>query len=81
MGNQLNLSLPVPYYARLEMRPEVGIVEEPLKHQWVEVRDASRGHKRITLIGPPEAAALIVHGEKGESRTEVSRRLNRLLID
>jgi thiamine biosynthesis lipoprotein len=29
----------------------------------------------------PEAAALIVHGEKGQSRTEVSRRLNALLIE
>src|SRR4051812_14006476 len=26
--NELNHSLPSPYYARLEMRPEVGIVEE-----------------------------------------------------
>lgn len=25
---ELNSSLPPPYYARLEMRPEVGIVEE-----------------------------------------------------
>lgn len=97
VGNQLNLALPAPYYARLEMRPEIGIVEEagvrqtivpdvaivrhprippggaatavldqprttlsphvefvirhePQRHQWVEVRDTSRGHKLITLI-------------------------------
>jgi hypothetical protein len=94
---ELNLLLPSPYYARLEVRPEVGIVDaagvsrrivpdvavvrtsrqettapatatvskrratvsasvevtiasEPLRHQFVEVRDASRGHKLVTLI-------------------------------
>lgn len=93
----LNSKMPAPYYARLEMRPEVGIVEEEgytrriipdvavvrppgrgsgagttavldtprvelskfyeftlldesIQHQFVEVRDASRGHKLITLI-------------------------------
>jgi hypothetical protein len=94
---ELNLLLPHPYYARLEVRPEVGIVDdagtvrrivpdvtvirkasdaptaaatvtvserratisasvevtvasEPLRHQVVEIRDASRGHKLLTLI-------------------------------
>jgi hypothetical protein len=93
---QLNATLPQPYYARLEMRPEVGVVEEggytrrvvpdvavvrhqgnlpvgsvalldaprsqvsafyefapldePIAHHFVEVRDASRGHKLVTLI-------------------------------
>ncbi len=93
---ELNLLLPQPYYARLEVRPEVGIVDdagtarrivpdvaviksrdaptapatvtvsdrratisasvevivasEALRHQVVEIRDASRGHKLITLI-------------------------------
>jgi Protein of unknown function (DUF4058) len=94
---ELNLLLPQPYYARLEVRPEVGIVEdagvsrrivpdvtvvrtptastsasatatlserratisasvevtvasEPLRHQWVEIRDARRGHKLVTLL-------------------------------
>jgi hypothetical protein len=64
---ELNLLLPQPYYARLEVRPEIGIVDiagtlrrivsvevtvasEPLRHQVVELRDASRGHKLITLI-------------------------------
>jgi hypothetical protein len=94
---ELNLLLPQPYYARLEVRPEVGIVEdagvlrrivpdvsvvrtptdattasatatlserratisasvevtvasEPLRHQYVEIRDARRGHKLITLL-------------------------------
>src|SRR5262245_14681430 len=94
---ELNLLLPQPYYARLEVRPEVGIVEdegmsrrivpdvtvvrtstdtttasatatlserrttvsasvevtvasEPLRHQFVEIRDVRRGHKLITLM-------------------------------
>src|ERR671931_1314680 len=93
---ELNLLLPHPYYARLEVRPEVGIVDdagtacrivpdvavikpsdaptvpatvtvaerhatfsasvevivaaEALRHQVVEIRAASRGHKLITLI-------------------------------
>jgi Protein of unknown function (DUF4058) len=94
---ELNLLLPQPYYARLEVRPEVGIVDdevvsrrivpdvtvvrtspdatttaatatlserrttvsasvevtvasEPLRHQFVEIRDARRGHKLITLM-------------------------------
>jgi uncharacterized protein DUF4058 len=94
----LNRLLPRPYYARLEMRPEVGIVgdeqprrvvpdvalvrpqsttgrssgmttavvdqprtelspsvrmkvpNEPLRHHFVEIRDASRGHALVTLI-------------------------------
>jgi hypothetical protein len=96
MRAELNLLLPHPYYARLEVRPEVGIVDdagtvrrivpdvavikpsdappapatvtvperratisasvevivgsEALRHQVVEIRDASRGHKLITLI-------------------------------
>ena len=97
MRAELNLLLPQPYYARLEVRPEVGVVDdagtsrrivpdvtvvrkasetmtapttatlperrttisasvevtvasEPLRHQVVEIRDASRGHKLITLI-------------------------------
>ena len=96
MRAELNLLLPQPYYARLEVRPEVGIVDdagtarrivpdvavikpsdaptapatvtvserrvtlsasvevivaaEALRHQVVEIRDASRGHKLITLI-------------------------------
>ncbi len=97
MRGELNFLLPQPYYARLEVRPEVGIVDdegtsrrivpdvtvirkasdtptaaatvtlserratisasvevtiaaEPLRHQVVEIRDTSRGHKLITLI-------------------------------
>jgi hypothetical protein len=91
----LNASLPAPYYARLEMRSEVGIVSnggpshrivsdvavadpsagagqadvalrsatgtgtkpitvtvrvDPGRHQFVEIRDPSQGHKLITLI-------------------------------
>jgi hypothetical protein len=97
MRAELNLLLPQPYYARLEVRSEVGVVDdegtsrrivpdvtvirqasdtmtapapvtvserrarisasveitvasESLRHQVVEIRDASRGHKLITLI-------------------------------
>ena len=48
----LNQTLPSPYYARLEMRPEVGIVDEsePIRHAFVEIRDPTRGHRLITLI-------------------------------
>jgi hypothetical protein len=93
----LNHTLPAPYYARLEMRPEIGIAEEehttrrivpdvafarysrqsvqpsgvavlenarttispsvelqiavdPIRHEFVEIRDPSQGHQLITLI-------------------------------
>jgi hypothetical protein len=94
----LNANLPPPYYARLEMRPEVGVLGadesgridpdvtivrpsrgagvvrqtvvavlerprtelsasirmrisgEPLRHHFVEIRDASRGHALVTVI-------------------------------
>ncbi len=94
---ELNAHLPEPYYARLQMRPEMGVILEagtkrwivpdvvvmrpprrapqrgvvvvlesprtmlsegvevrvhtdPIRHQFVEIRDAARGHKLITLI-------------------------------
>src|SRR5436309_1894547 len=94
---ELNNCLPPPYYARLEMRLGIGIVEEsgytrgivpdvavvrspqpgkpgdkvavlsaprttisrsveltvhsePIRHAYVEIRDASRGHALVTLI-------------------------------
>ncbi len=56
ISTELNRTLPQPYYARLEMRPEVGIVgldvipSEPLDHHFVEVRDTSRRHALVTLI-------------------------------
>ena len=96
ISSELNRWLPRPYYARLEMRPEIGIVgedesarivpdvavvrprgptpresstatldrpradvsssvrvriaNEPLRHHFVEIRDASRGHALVTLI-------------------------------
>jgi len=98
MSGDLNRTLPRPYYARLVMRPEIGIVgeetqgrivpdvaavrsslpetgprapglavagrprtdlspsvrmrvfHEPLRHHFVEIRDASRGHVLVTLI-------------------------------
>ena len=91
----LNTTLPEPYYARLEMRPEVGVIlgegvprrivpdvvvvrrpagpapaapvldtprtqitepvhltihTEPIRHHFVEIRDAARGHRLVTLI-------------------------------
>jgi hypothetical protein len=96
--NVLNRTLPRPYYARLVMRPEIGIVgeeppgrivpdvavvrpslpeagsrgagsavadrartdlspsvrmrvlNEPLRHHFVEIRDGARGHALVTLI-------------------------------
>lgn len=95
--NELNQTLPAPYYARLEMRPEIGIaaddvsprravpdvnvvrspgtpsavgttqilagprrqvsssydlevLDEPLRHHFVEIRDSAQGHKLVTLI-------------------------------
>jgi hypothetical protein len=98
ISRDLNRTLPRPYYARLEMRPEIGIAggderrrivpdvavlrpqrpavesrapgvavldqprttvspsvsmrvsDEPLRHHFVEIRDASRGHALVTLI-------------------------------
>lgn len=94
MSAVLNRSLPEPYYARLEMRPELGIIlghgvprhivpdvvvvrppqtatavetsaqprtaisepvrltiqTEPIRHHFVEIRDAMRGHALVTLI-------------------------------
>jgi Protein of unknown function (DUF4058) len=56
MRSELNQTLPSPYYARLEMRPELGIIIEyevvtdPIRHHFVEIRDSSDGHKLITLI-------------------------------
>ena len=94
---ELNARLPEPYYARLQMRPELGVVLEegalhrivpdvvvaqqreratasstttrvaeprttvsdgiqvrvhtdPLQHRFLEIRNAARGHKLITLI-------------------------------
>jgi hypothetical protein len=42
------------YYARLQRWPELGDtltdLDEPLQHRFVEIRDAERGHKLITLI-------------------------------
>ncbi len=51
MRSELNQSLPSPYYARLEMRPEMdNIPVNPMRHHFVEIRDSSQGHKLITLI-------------------------------
>lgn len=50
IGANLNTSLPVSYYARLQKRPEMRVHTEPLQHHFVEVRDAERGHRLVTLI-------------------------------
>ncbi|MFQ5595969.1 MAG: DUF4058 family protein [Anaerolineae bacterium] len=92
---ELNTNLPEPYYARLQMRPELGVIlgegvprrivpdvvvvsrpvesgpgtlvldtprtqitepvhvtvrTDPIRHHFVEIRDAARGHKLVTLI-------------------------------
>ncbi len=50
MRSELNQCLPDPYYARLEMRPELGIISvDPIRHHFVEIRDSSQGHKLITF--------------------------------
>jgi len=48
----LNQTLPAPYYARLEMRPEGGVEgpDEQGKHTFVEIRDPRRGHRLVTLL-------------------------------
>src|SRR5438094_10536925 len=43
--NELNPRLPNPYYARLEMREEVGIIEEGRTKSWI-VPD-------VTVVRPP----------------------------
>lgn len=96
LSAMLNANLPEPYYARLQKRPELGIIlragvahriipdvvvvrhpqvaetaaatvidqprtqvtpgvevrvyTEPFQHRFVEIRDAERGHKLVTLI-------------------------------
>lgn len=95
ISSDLNATLPEPYYARLGMRPEMGVVlgegvprrivpdvvvvrhperaaptapvldrprtaiseavhltirTDPIRHHFVEIRDAARGHKLVTLI-------------------------------
>src|SRR6266404_5554762 len=55
IGAHLNQILPPQYFARLEMRPEIGIsevrvVREPFRHHYIEIREADREHKLITLI-------------------------------
>lgn len=64
MSAVLNATLPAPYYARLQMRPEIGVVDsegvsdylemtipdEGGRHLSVEVRDPRRKHRLITFI-------------------------------
>src|SRR6266542_250856 len=58
----LNALLPMPYYARLELRPEEApdiivsedfgttVRDEALRHSYIEIRDPTRGHHLVTLI-------------------------------
>lgn len=53
----LNGLLPGRYFARLQARPESGLMpdrvsiyDDPLQHHYVEIRDAAQGHKLVTLI-------------------------------
>jgi hypothetical protein len=46
----LNGSLPAPFYARLEMWSEVGVVEDNRVTHRIGIRDPSRGHQLVTLI-------------------------------
>jgi hypothetical protein len=61
LTTELNAALPLPYYAALQVRGELGIVEDPvtdeviinldlIDHPYIEIRDSTRGHKLITLI-------------------------------
>jgi hypothetical protein len=45
----LNLTLPMPYYARLDAF-ESTVAVEPIRHAFVEIRDSAHRHKLVTLI-------------------------------
>lgn len=55
---ELNRTLPAPYYARLEMRPEIGVIGDDsrrrivpdIRHHFVEIRDSQRAHALVTVI-------------------------------
>jgi Protein of unknown function (DUF4058) len=66
--NDLNQTLPTPYYARLEMRPELGIIEERTVRQRIIPDVTVVRHPRPTL--EPDAGGLAV---LTQSRHEVSR--------
>ena len=59
--NELNPMLPGPYYARLEMREEVGIIEEGRTKSWIvpditvvrPLRPAAVSESEIAVLGPP----------------------------
>jgi hypothetical protein len=55
---ELNRSLPGPYYARLEMRPEIGIVEEDGSRQWI-VPDVAVVRQGQQPEGPAAAVAVL----------------------
>ncbi len=60
----LNRSLPAPYYARLEMRPEIGIVEEPRPRKIIP--DVTVVRRPAGTVGASTTAIL------DQARTELS---------
>src|SRR5947209_17827411 len=66
---ELNRALPPPYYARLEMRPEVGIVDEGGYTRRIVPDVAVVRHPRPPSVSPPGAGAAVLE----RPRTEVSR--------
>src|SRR5262245_14272625 len=54
LSAQLNHTLPTPYYARLEMRPEIGIVEEGRAFRRIVPDVAVARHSR-----PPSGASSV----------------------
>jgi Protein of unknown function (DUF4058) len=66
--NDLNQTLPTPYYARLEMRPELGIIEERAVRQRIIPDITVVRHPRP--VHEPDAGGLAV---LTQSRREVSK--------
>src|SRR6267143_2050104 len=60
----LNRVLPAPYYARLEMRPEIGILEEGNGRRIVA--DVGIARSARPPVGPSAATAIAEH-----ARTEI----------
>lgn len=62
MRSLLNATLPAPYYARLEMRPEIGIIDEPENGQSrkivpdVAVAEGARTGGGVAVLAGPRTA-------------------------
>ena len=68
LRNDLNQTLPTPYYARLEMRPELGIIEERIVRQRIVPDVTVVRHPRPVLEPGTGGVAVLA-----QSRHEVSR--------